>query len=101
MNYVIKVILYIILTVGEMLGNGFALEKGANGCVAGSEPRHACCSSRCQSTGLRWLGWTQEYKNHTEDATVYPGSGQSVPYVQQLMILILKSTQNRGVTTGL
>ena len=32
-NYVIKVILYIILTVGEMLGNGFALEKGANGCT--------------------------------------------------------------------
>jgi hypothetical protein len=35
--------------------------------------------------------WTQEHKNHREDATVYPGSGQSVPYVQQLMILILKS----------
>jgi hypothetical protein len=30
---------------------------------------------------------------------VYPGLGQSVPYVQQLMILILKSTQNQGVTT--
>jgi hypothetical protein len=30
---------------------------------------------------------------------VYPGSGRSVPYVQQLMILILKSTQNLWVTT--
>ena len=58
-----------------------------------------CCSSRCQSTHLRWLGWTQEHKNHRENAIVYPGSGRSVPYVQQLMILILKSTQNQGVTT--
>jgi hypothetical protein len=30
---------------------------------------------------------------------VYPSSGQFGPYVQQLMILILKSTQNLGVTT--
>jgi hypothetical protein len=27
---------------------------------------------------------------------VYPGSGQFGPYVQQLMILMLKSTQNLG-----
>jgi hypothetical protein len=44
---------------------------------------------------LRWLGLTQEHKNDKEDAIVYPSSGQLVPYVQQLMILILKSTQNR------
>ena len=31
------------------------------------------------------------------DATVYPGLGQFGPYVQQLMILILKSTQNWGL----
>jgi hypothetical protein len=30
---------------------------------------------------------------------VYPGSGRSVPYVQQLMILKLKSTQNLGIIT--
>ena len=30
---------------------------------------------------------------------VYLGSGRLVPYVQQLMIYILKSTQNLGVTT--
>jgi hypothetical protein len=29
---------------------------------------------------------------------VYLGSGQSMPYVYQLMILILKSTQNQRVT---
>ena len=38
---------------------------------------------------------TQESRR--EDATVYPGSGQFGPYVQQLMILILKSTQNQGL----
>jgi hypothetical protein len=32
------------------------------------------------------------------DVTFYPGSGQFGPYVQQLMILILKSTQIWGVT---
>jgi hypothetical protein len=42
-----------------------------------------------------------EYKNQREETTVYSGSGQLVPYVQQLMILILKSIQNRGVTIGL
>jgi hypothetical protein len=26
------------------------------------------------SVCLRWLGWTQEHKDHREDATVYPGS---------------------------
>jgi hypothetical protein len=59
------------------------------------------CLSQCQSTGLWWLRWTPEQKNHREDTTVYPSSGQSMPYVQQLMILILKSTQNwgGGVTT--
>ena len=31
------------------------------------------------------------------DATVYPGLGSFGPYVQQLMILILKSTQNWGL----
>ena len=31
--------------------------------------------------------------------TVYPSLGQFGPYVQQLMILILKSTQNLGVIT--
>jgi hypothetical protein len=51
-------------------------------------------SSQCQSMGLWWLRWTQEHKNHIEDTTIYPGLGQSMPYVQQLMILILKSTQN-------
>ena len=56
-----------------------------------------CCSSRCQSTCLRWLGWTQEHKNHRGHTTVYPGLGRSVPYVQQLMIHILKSTQNQGL----
>jgi hypothetical protein len=35
-----------------------------------------------------------EHKNHRGGVTVYPDSGQSVPYVQQLMVLILKSTQN-------
>ena len=40
---------------------------------------------------------TQESRK--EDAMVYPGSGQFSPYVQQLMIFILKSTQNLGVTT--
>jgi hypothetical protein len=35
---------------------------------------------------------TQE--SHREDAMVYPGLGQFGPYIQQLMILILKSTQN-------
>ena len=34
------------------------------------------CSSWCQSMYLRWHGWTQEHKNHREDATVYPGSGR-------------------------
>jgi hypothetical protein len=52
------------------------------------------CSSQCQSMGLRWLGWTLEHKNHREDATVYPDSSQSMAYVHQLMILVLKSTQN-------
>jgi len=28
---------------------------------------------------------------------IYPSLGQFGPYVQQLMILILKSTQNRGL----
>jgi hypothetical protein len=46
---------------------------------------------------LQWLGWTQEHKNHREDAMVYPSSGRSMPYVQQLMILILKSTQKQAV----
>jgi len=31
-----------------------------------------------------------------EDAKVYPSSGQFGPYIEQLMILILKSTQNLG-----
>ena len=38
---------------------------------------------------------TQESRR--EDATVYPSSGQFGPYVQQLMILILNSTQNLRV----
>ena len=58
-----------------------------------------CCSRCCQSTCLWWLGWTQEHKNHRGDAMVYPGSGLSMPYVRQLLILILKSTQNRRVIT--
>jgi hypothetical protein len=33
-----------------------------------------------------------------EEATVYPGSGRWLPYIQQLMILILKSTKNQEVT---
>ena len=33
-----------------------------------------------------------------EDTTIYPSLGQFAPYVQQLMILILKSTQTLGVT---
>jgi hypothetical protein len=59
-----------------------------------------CCSSQCQSIGLWWLRWTQEHKNHREDATIYPGSSQSVAYIQQLMILILKSTQIEGLEQG-
>jgi hypothetical protein len=47
--------------------------------------------------GLRWLRWTQEHKNHKEDAIVYPSSGRLMPYIQQLMILILKSTPNQGL----
>jgi hypothetical protein len=31
---------------------------------------------------------------------VYPSLDQSVPYVQQVMIFILKSTQNRGLQQG-
>ena len=31
---------------------------------------------------------------NTWGVTVYPSSGESMPYVQQLMIHILKSTQN-------
>ena len=58
-----------------------------------------CCSRCCQSTCLRWLEWTQEHKNHRGDAMVYPGSGRSMPYVRQLLILILKNTQNRRVIT--
>ena len=38
---------------------------------------------------------TQEL--HIEDVMIYPRLGQFDPYVQQLMILILKSTQNLGV----
>jgi hypothetical protein len=56
------------------------------------------CSSQCHSTGLWLLGWTQEHKNHRENAIVYPGLGQSMPYAQFFMILILNSTQNQGVT---
>jgi hypothetical protein len=37
---------------------------------------------------------TQESRR--EDIMVYPSSGQFGPYIQQLMILILKSTQNLG-----
>jgi hypothetical protein len=48
-----------------------------------------------------WLEWTQEHKNHREDAMVYPSLGQLVPYIQLMMFLILKSTQNWGVTIGL
>ena len=66
---------------------GGALSRGQN------HGKHSC-SSRCQNTGLRWLGCTQEHKNHREDAMVYPRLGQLMPYIQQLMILILKSTQN-------
>jgi hypothetical protein len=40
---------------------------------------------------------TQE--SHKGDVMMYPGSGQFGPYVQQLIILILKITQNQGVTT--
>ena len=32
-----------------------------------------------------------------EDTTIYPSSGQFGPYIQQLMILILKSIQNQDV----
>jgi hypothetical protein len=35
-------------------------------------------------------------ESRREDTMIYPGSGQLGPYVQQLMILILKSTQNLG-----
>jgi hypothetical protein len=63
--------------------------------VAGLKPQQACCSSRCQSTRspvARVDLETQESRR--EDTIVYLGSGQFSPYVQQLMILILKSTQN-------
>jgi hypothetical protein len=46
---------------------------------------------------LRWLGWTQEHKNHREDTMVYPSLSQSMPYVQQLMILILKTPKIEGL----
>ena len=46
---------------------------------------------------VQWLRWTQEHKNHREDVMVYPGLGRSIPYIQKLMILILKSTQNQGL----
>ena len=68
--------------------------------VVGSKPWQTCCLSQCQSTGslvARVDSRTQE--SCREDATVCPGLGQFDPYVQQLMILILKSTQNLGVTT--
>jgi hypothetical protein len=41
-----------------------------------------------------WLGWTQEHKKLGGDVRVYLGLGQVSPYVQQLMILVLKSPQN-------
>jgi hypothetical protein len=66
----------------------------------GSKQQQAWYSSQCQSTGslvARVDSGTQE--SHREDATVYPSSSQFGPYVYQLMILILKSTQNLGVTT--
>jgi hypothetical protein len=65
--------------------------------VAGSKSWQACCLSRFQSTRslVAWVdSGTQE--SHREDTMVYPSSGQFGPYVQQLMILILKSTQNLG-----
>ena len=70
-----------------------------NQTIMGLKLRQACCSSRCQNTGspmARVDSGTQE--SHREDIMVYPSSGQFSPYVQQLMILILKSTQNLGVT---
>ena len=67
--------------------------------IAGSEPRQALLFESVSEYGSPVaqvdLG-TQE--SCREDATVYPGLGQFGPYIQQLMILILKSTQNQGVT---
>ena len=66
----------------------------------GLKPCQACCLSQClsmRSLVSRVDSGTQE--SHSEDITIYPGSGQFGPYIQQLMILILKSTQNMGVTT--
>ena len=76
--------------------DGFTHGTAHNG-VVGLKLRQACCLSRCQSTGslvARVDSGTQESRR--EDATVYPGLGQFGPYVQQLMVLILMSTQNLG-----
>jgi hypothetical protein len=87
-----------MLIYNERPQHEFAKKKSSPRLRGRNHGKH-CCSRWCQSACLRRLGWTQEYKNHKGDTTVYPGSGQSMPYVQQLMIHILKSTQNRRVTT--
>ena len=68
--------------------------------VTGSEPRQALLFELVSEYGspvARVDSRTQESRR--EDATDYPGLGQFGPYIQQLMILILKSTQHRGVIT--
>jgi len=90
-------IFFSVLCIWEVFGCAWI--NNCESSVAGSKPRQACCLSRCHSTGspvARVDSRTQESRR--EDAMVYPGSIQFDHYVQQLMILTLKSTQNLGVT---
>jgi hypothetical protein len=45
-------------------------------------------------------GELENARNTQETQGFYPGSGQVGPYVQQPMIVVLKHTQNIGVTIG-
>ena len=90
------------------LGGNLCVDSFIAGSVIGLR-----CRGQCRGVGtatsivvrvgvrVRVFGGSGGLKNTRiiEDATVYPGSGRSVPYIQQLMILILKSTQNQGFTT--
>ena len=53
----------------------FWLAQGKMG-VMGSEPRQALLFESVLEYVSLILGWTQEHKNHREDAMVYPGSGR-------------------------
>ena len=72
--------------------------KGCTAPVVGLEPRQLLLL-KLVSEYMSLVAWVDSItKNHRGDATVYSGLGRSVPYILQLMILILKRTQNRGVT---